>query len=511
MKNVKNVFLPLLLIVLGITGCSRNNDVIDDPVNPTPTEKAEPVNDFVWKGMNSWYYWQDKTPNLADNAFKSEADYVKFVNGKDPEALFNSLLYKPGEVDRFSWIVSDVDELLAGFQGVSRSPGMDYTLFRIGDSGVGALVNYVIPNSPSEAAGVRRGDFIFGINGADMTLNNYQALQDNQFSIRIAHEVHVENGTISVDDVEEVSITAVQMNENPVAFYKKFDINGKKIGYLVYNGFQSSYNGELNAAFAQMKADGVTDLILDLRYNGGGSVETAVALGQMVTGQFTGSPYVSMDFNNKKTPYSSVELLSNQVNLYDSNGDPTGQESVNSLNLSKVYVLTTNGTASASELTIDGLSAYIDVVKIGETTYGKFVGSITLYDDASSDFLNYNNRKSNWAMQPITFAYYNGKGDAHPEVTPNNPTGGIEPDYEVDFFEYLGTMKEFGERSDLALDRALELITGVSASAQGLMRPSAMLKSKTASRASLKTTFIGTRKTLSPFGTELYLENPTKK
>src|SRR5690606_13507862 len=145
-------------------------------------------------------------------------------------------------------------------------------------------------------------------------------------------------------------------------------INGKNIGYLVYNGFQSNYNDELNAAFGQMKADNVTDLILDLRYNGGGSVETATALGQMVTGQFTGSPYVNLDFNDKHNQYDETDNLSTTVNTYSySSGgvQNTGAMPVNSLNLNRVYVLTSSGSASASELTIQGLKAYINVTTIG--------------------------------------------------------------------------------------------------------------------------------------------------
>ena len=104
---------------------------------------------------------------------------------------------------------------------------------------------------------------------------------------------------------------------------------------MVYNGFKSNYNDELNAAFGTMKADGINELILDLRYNGGGSVQTAVALGQMVTGQFTGQPYVKMEFNQKKSQYNSTDNLESTVKTYSfSNGQttPTGEQNVNSLN-----------------------------------------------------------------------------------------------------------------------------------------------------------------------------------
>ena len=97
-------------------------------------------------------------------------------------------------------------------------------------------------------------------------------------------------------------------------------------------------------------------------------------------------------------------------------------------NLNKICILTTGGTASASELTIDALRPYMEgkIITIGETTYGKFVGSITLYDSPKTDYIDRNasdlNKSHNWTMQPIVFAYWNSRNDAHPLITGTNKT-----------------------------------------------------------------------------------------
>ena len=227
---------------------------------------------------------------------------------------------------------------------------------------------------------------------------------------------------------------------------------------MVYNGFKSDYNDELNAAFATMKADGITELILDLRYNGGGSLETATALAQMVNGNYTGQPYVYLDFNAKHNDEDGMDYLTNTVKTYNIvNGHPeqTGQQNVNSLSLSRIYVLVSFQTASASELTVISLNKYVPVTTIGNETYGKFVGSITLYDSPASDYTSYSTRNTshNWKLQPITFSYYNKDKDA-------NPSGGIIPTYAINPFQAINNIKEFGNVSDPELKKALELISG---------------------------------------------------
>ena len=485
---MKNIFNALVLIVLtgSIVSCERGDDF---PIS----DQEKQVNTFIWKGLNSWYYWQDDVSLLKRNYFWAKP----IIYTQEPEPLFYSLLYNYETVDRFSWIVDDADALLAQFSGVSKSSGMDMSLYLkdSGNTNVVGIINYVVPDSPADLAGLERGDVISGVNGSNLTVSNYTSLFDDSFSITIAESVSASSsGIVTSGEAKNVTINAVVLEENPIAFSSVIEEGDKKIGYLVYNGFRSNYNDELNTAIGELKAAGITDLILDLRYNGGGSVDTAVGLGQMITGQFTGKPYVILDFNSKHDGYDYTATLSKSMTTYDADGNETGTQTINSLNLTKVYVLTSSGTASASELTISGLQPYIDVVTIGDETYGKFVGSITLFDSPNNDFTSYSARNTahNWAMQPITFAYYNGVKDAH-------PTGGILPDYEIIPYQYFGTLAEFGNTSDPGLAKAINVITGVGkykTDKVGFNRSKA---------------FVGSKKTLSKFGTELYLENVSKK
>jgi C-terminal processing protease CtpA/Prc len=486
MKSLRKISLLVLSFFL-MLACNGDDD---------ETSTAD-INDFVWKGLNSWYYWKPNVPLLADNAFSSPSDYKNFLSNKSPDNLFYSLLYDYPNKDRYSWIVDDVDALLQSFNGISKSSGIDFTLYYKdnGNYDVVGIINYVVPNSPASQAGLSRGEVIVAVNGSNLNINNYRQLLNDQFSLSIAQNVSVSGNGVTTSGISKtVSITAAVIEENPIAFYKTFSHNGKTVGYLVYNGFKSNYNDELNAAFAKMKQDQITDLILDLRYNGGGSVETAIALGQMITGQFTGSPYVRTDFNDKHNQYDTTELLSNKVKLYSSaNGSTqqTGEQTINSLNLNNIHILTSGGTASASELTIDSLSPYINVVTVGAETYGKFVGSITLFDSPNQDFISYSalNKGHKWAMQPITFAYFNSNNDPH-------PTKGFIPDYPINNYDNFGNIKEFGNPTDPALSKALFLITG-------------HVFKTTSPQANFNRSqsFIANNKTLKRFETELYIQN----
>lgn len=462
MMNKKFYIPALLSCALAITSCSRNDGISDTSNNSATAQTPDPINDFVWKAMNSWYFWQPNVTNLADNLPSNTASYLSLINNKTPDKLFyNYLLYKYEQTDgdRFSWIENN-NEIVDPSKSaeLKKMSGMDFTIYQkdAGDVARVALINYVVPGSPAALAGLKRGDVITKVNGANLTSSNYTHLFDDQFTVTIATTVQDTSSAILTTDGKTVSITQTKVEENPIAFYKMYDYGAKKIGYLVYNGFESNYNDELNAAFAKMKADGVNELILDLRYNGGGSVESAEALAQMITGQFTGQPYMYFDFNNKHNNEDGFDYLKDKVKVYnmvDSEPEFVREEPVNSLNLTKVYILQSIGTASASELTINCLNKFIPVTTIGWESVGKFVGSITLFDSPKDDWVSFENRNKthNWKIQPIVFAYY-------PKDKSNNMV--TKPQVVVNPYKYFNAIKEFGDISDPALDTAIKMITG---------------------------------------------------
>ena len=455
--KLKYLFNALFLTLVFIS-CSR-----DDNNDTGSTTKPDEINNFVWKAMNSWYYWQPNVPNLADSFDDNQTTYANFLNGKTPDKLFYSLLYQRGTIDIFSWIENNNEVVYSSkIAEVEKSGGFDIGIYPKDNTNTTAvaLVNYVVPNSPAALAGLKRGDVITKVNGSPLTLNNSDLLYNNQVTVTLAATVQLTStGLITTDKTSSISITQADIDENPIAYYEKKVYGTKNIGYLVFNAFKADYNDELNAAFAQMKADGINELVLDLRYNGGGSLETAVALAGMINDSYSGSPYVFLDFNNKHNSEDGFDYLSNQMNTYslvNNIPEKSGTETINSLNLTKVYVLVNFQTASASELTVQCLKKYVNVVTIGYDTVGKFVGSITLYDSPAQDYTSYTNRntKHNWQLQPITFSYYNKDKEVNPEF--------ITPDYEINPYSIFNNLTAFGDVRDPFLKKALELITGQS-------------------------------------------------
>ena len=455
--KLKYLFNALFLTLVFIS-CSR-----DDNNDTGSTTKPDEINNFVWKAMNSWYYWQPNVPNLADSFDDNQTTYANFLNGKTPDKLFYSLLYQRGTIDRFSWIENNNEVVYSSkIAEVEKSGGFDIGIYPKDNTNTTAvaLVNYVVPNSPAALAGLKRGDVITKVNGSPLTLNNSDLLYNNQVTVTLAATVQLTStGLITTDKTSSISITQADIDENPIAYYEKKVYGTKNIGYLVFNAFKADYNDELNAAFAQMKADGINELVLDLRYNGGGSLETAVALAGMINGNYSGSPYVFLDFNNKHNSEDGFDYLSNQMNTYslvNNRPEKSGTQTINSLNLTQVYVLVNFQTASASELTVQCLKKYVNVVTIGYDTVGKFVGSITLYDSPAQDYTSYTNRntKHNWQLQPITFSYYNKDKEVNPEF--------ITPNYEINPYSIFNNLTAFGDVRDPFLKKALELITGQS-------------------------------------------------
>jgi len=453
MKRIPN-FIAVTLVIISISvSCSKKDDVV------IPIPQNIEIQDFVWKGMNSWYNWQANVPNLADSKDDNQESYTNYLDGfTDPETLFESLLFDKGNTDRFSWFVEDYIELQKSFQGISLSFGFRLQAVLINDNNdIIFYVRYVAPNSPAGNAGIKRGDIINALDGVVLNESNYSNTVSKLSNETITLSFVSENGGV-LTPIEDKTITAVEVSDNPVYLQKIFnDINGRKVGYLVYNGFRSSYNDELNAVFSYFKAEGVNELILDLRLNGGGSVLTSAYLASMIYNNANTDIFATLKFNPKHSNQNSSYNFQNTLNVYDVSGNKTAEEAINRLNdISKLYVLTSSSTASASEMIINGLKSYIPVKVIGTTTYGKNVGSITLYDSPATDFLSQSSAKTTHlnAMQPIVFQIYNKNGES-------DYTQGFTPDIEVKEYQFWNAILPFGDENEVVLKAALDDIKGL--------------------------------------------------
>ncbi|WP_412985853.1 S41 family peptidase [Pontimicrobium sp. IMCC45349] len=441
--RIKAVFV---LIVLGLTySCFEDND--DNAIS------ASEIKDFVWKGMNAVYLYKQNIPDLANDRFSSNNEYATYLNSfSTPESLFESLIYERQTVDRFSWITNDyiaLEEQLSG--GLNFSNGMEANLYLVPGSitELYGVVRLVLPGSNADNQGLERGQIFDKVDGVTLTLENWrQLISGDSFTLNLAN--YNDNGTEDTDDdslestTDTVNLTKTSYTENPVYLSDIFQVDGENVGYLVYNGFTPAYDSQLNAVFGDFAANNVQHLILDLRYNPGGNVGTATALGSMVTGQFNGDVFAKLNYNDELAGNNSEYLFSNTLE----NGN-----TINNLNLNKVYVLTTGSSASASEMIINSLRAHMDqVIQIGTTTTGKSQASVTIYDSPNLQREGAN-PNHNYAMQPLIAITVN-------KFDEQVPSSGLVPTIALEEVSYnYGTL---GDVNETLLAAALADIEGSS-------------------------------------------------
>jgi C-terminal processing protease CtpA/Prc len=436
----KSLFI-LLLVAFTFQSCQDE----DDLATPMNIE----VQNFVWKGLNLYYLWQADVPNLADTKFKNQAELNTFLSGyPKPENLFDALRVDKS-IDKFSWMVDDYLELEGALQGTTNNNGVEFGLSykSSGSNEIIGWVRYIIPNSDASTKNIKRGDIFYAVNGTQLTDANYNALlfgSNNDYTLNMADI----NGGAITPNGKTVALTKTVLDENPILVNTVITSGSKKIGYLLYNGFYSNYDTKLNEAFGTLKSQGITDLVLDLRYNGGGSVTTATRLASMITGSFTRQVFSKQQWNAK---IESYYLTNNPESLKDFFVDKIGTIPINSLNMTKIYILTSRSSASASELVINGLKPYMNVVQIGDVTVGKNVGSVTLYDSPTfgKDKRNPNHR---YAMQPIVLKIVNsvGFGDYQSGLTPT-----------FSLKESLSNLGVLGTSTEPLLNLAIAKITGI--------------------------------------------------
>ncbi len=464
MKKTNYSIVLFVILSLVLINCNKNDEPSPDPDPVVIDFTTVEIESFIWGGLNVFYLWKDNVPDLANSRDDDDESFFDLLNSEsDPEAFFESLIYNRENVDKWSWIVDDYVALENSFQGIAKTNGVEFRLAYETGSSTDLLgyVRYILPDSDASGKDIKRGDVFDGIDGTQLTLSNYEDLiNQDSYTFNMADL----NGGNPVSNGKSIALTKSEYQENPVYVNKTFDIGGRKIGYLMYNSFTAAYDQVMNAAFPELKSAGVTDLVLDLRYNGGGSVRTATYLSGMITGQFKGQLLTKEKWNaeiqawfEENNPDWLDNNFTDEIIKYDTNGNVALREPLNSLNLSELYVIATGSSASASELIINGLNPYINVVTIGTTTQGKYTGSITLYDSdnltKTGDNLSTNHK---WALQPIVLETVNKNGQ--------NARQGFPPTHEE--IEYVSEMMELGDVNEPLLAKAISLITGITSRPQ---------------------------------------------
>lgn len=450
MKHIVRVLMVLLVFCV-FYSCI--------PEESAWTEKSSNkyVNDWILKEMKVYYYWKDKLPETTDETLA-------------PDDYFESLLYRYNvttapDGDRFSWIQDNWEELVATLNGVeSHEIGFDYVLYlkEAGSTEVVGQVTYTKRNTPAEALGIRRGMMFDKVNGTYLTTSNYRELLltlADAISLGFLNENYTEEGTfLGVTEGQEMVVpTVANYSENPVyldTVYSEFP--GHTVGYVVYNFFaadggtgDAAFDLELNRVFGRFKTAGITDLIVDLRYNSGGASGSAELLASLVVPNLNKSNlYTYYEFNDMLNEYYLEEYGADCFKAYFTESVKKGTDELEPVNNvgntigGRVVVLTGEYTASASEQVINGLKPYMDVILVGDTTYGKNVASFSIYKE--------NDKNNRWGMQPIVAKYFNKKGES-------NFTGGFAPDFNGNDIGMPG-VKPLGDVHECLLYEALVVL-----------------------------------------------------
>jgi carboxyl-terminal processing protease len=429
MNEMKKVLILLLFITGFLTAC-RDKNV--DPATPSET------NEWILDQMKTWYYWNDKitaAPNLS----------------LEPEAFFNSLLYKYDAAqrpdgDRFSWIESDAEALKAELSGSTKTTGMELKLFYYpaGGANIVGIVAYTLPGSPAALAGFKRGDVITRVNDQKLIASNYYDLIFSDAAKNFSMGAFNDKDSI-VETAVKRDVTPVSFQEDPVYFDTTFQYGSHTVGYLVYHQFitgkngsdKKEYDAKLDNVIASFKSKNVNALILDLRYNPGGYVSSATNLASLIGKNISSDKiFYFKGYNATMTPVLEKEYGKDYFeDKFSSKSQNIGSR------LDKLIMLTSSRTASASELLINGLKPYMPLTLVGDITVGKNVGSITLSDKSG---------KVKWGLQPIVTRSYNSLKQS---------------DYATGFIPDI-TAKEglklypYGDPRDPLLGAALAQITG---------------------------------------------------
>ncbi len=479
-KNYKNIIWYFLLALVLAVGCRKDDSI----------PEATVVNSFIWNGLHDYYLWTADVPNLSAETYPEGDVRNKFLNQySDPQELFTSLLYKYEEVDKWSFLVDDSKEIDDWISGTSTTMGYDFMLARIGSSGnVFGFVRYVYKGSPAEKAGMKRGDLFLKVNDTQLTVSNYQTLLLNTATYKLTFAT-VANNTISASS-RTVTMTAVKMQEDPINKDTIFTYNNQKIGYLVYNAFNSDYDIALNNVIKKFKDANIDQMVLDLRYNGGGSVQSAIYLASMIYSTDGTKVFDQSQYNSMLQAYLTKEYGAASLKDYFTNTiaktDNNPATPINTLNLKKIYVIVSDNTASASELLINGLRPYMTVKVIGINTVGKYVASMTIKDWDEDGNVS---TKHTYAMQPVVVKIANSLGVS-------DFVNGLTPDITAE--EDILNLLPFGDPNET-------LLSAVLADMRGGVITSMPLKS---AKMGLKK--VADSHDFKPFANDMYI-NPQKK
>lgn len=383
-----------------VAGCQKHNDVVSNEVK----------NDSTLNDARDIYLWYNYIPA----SFNSR-------NYADPNAIMEGIRaysQEPGfstPVDRWSFAMLKTD-----WDNLSNGVGGDFGLNIFFYTSDDLRVSYVEPDAPAGKAGIKRGWRIKQINGnSNITSANANAIIQQVY--QSGSSTFLFSRANSADTT--ITLKSSSYKEHPLLFDSVYNTGSSKTGYFVFNSFLGDtvdIQNQFDRIFNKFEAQGVQDVIVDLRYNGGGYVSVQNMLANyLVPNAGNNGVMLTEEFNDKYVAYDVTENYSKKGNL----------------NLSRLFFIVSQNTASASELLINSLKPYLDVQLIGPThTHGKPVGfyGIPVYD---------------WYIFPVSFRTLNKNGEG-------NYFDGLSLNYQV----ADGLDKEWGDADESCLASVLHYI-----------------------------------------------------
>jgi len=374
--------LSFIFIACGGDGNSRLTFEVMTPKSCS----LEDRNQFVYDVLKDSYLWSDKVGDINISLSLDEHEFL------------DNFLYHD---DRFSHILT-LDSYDDQFNaGEATDFGFLSALVKNAQGGYDTVIAYVYENSPADLAGLRRSDTILSSVEINETDVYTMRIEDNA---GVTREIEIKEQEYAVTNISHQDIIA---------------LDDKKVGYFLFKSFVGpNLEKNLDNTFAYFKANGVDELILDLRYNGGGLLNVAAHLGSLIGGNnVKGHIFQNNRFNDKYSKYNSSTYF-----------DAIPSES---LHLNRVYIIATQNSASASESLINALKASnngIEVVTVGTATYGKPFGMYTIpYCDN--------------VLVPIHFSDENSDGMGG-FVDGLTPTCHVQEDLNLDFANLNETLLE---------------------------------------------------------------------
>lgn len=464
--NFQKALILSFALLAGFSSCKKDPKVESGttPIVTTPPTRAELTKDSIFLYAKETYYWNEPFPTYE--AFKPRSYATN-------QALLDAIRALPGTgkpltttpndpvpKDKYSFL--DDGSVSSQLSGVSGDYGFSI-FYNTSQSPTSDLrIKYVSPNSPAAEKGLKRGYRITKLNG-----RTELSTASNENLTFVGNAIFGSAGSVTMTvekpdgSTEEVSVSRGSYSNNPIYHSSIITVGSKKVAYIVYNSFTTNSRDALTAKIAEFATAGATELVVDLRYNGGGSVATADVLTNLLApsalnGTTMYTTFWTKSMQNLQTrEQRKASILANQP-LTDEKGklrpftggvngvyatyadidyspaeNRTEFEKIGSAMFSKVYFLVLSGTASASELVINNLKPHLDVKLIGQKTYGKPVGFFAINID-------------NIELYVPQF-----------ETKNSNNVGGYYNGMTVDFEVKDDVTKDFGDRTEKLLAAAL--------------------------------------------------------